>query len=112
VTSVSLSLDTTNSKLYAHVIKETNEKAYFESSDKTAISWGSETDYGWSGSGNHLGHINSPITGAGDTQIAVVLRETNNYEFATVPERALFLLGVVPFLPKLFGKLKKRKVKF
>jgi len=109
VTSVSLSLDTTNSQLYAHIIKETNEKAFFESSDKTTISWTGEYDYGWSGTGDHLGHINSPITGANANQIAAVLRETNNYEFATLPERALFLLGAVPFLPKLFGKLKRKK---
>ena len=109
VTSVSLSLQTASNTLYAHIIKDTNEKAYFISSDKTTISWINETDYGWSGSGNHLGHINSPITGTADTQIAVVLRETNNYEFATLPERALFLLGAVPFLPKVFGKLRKKK---
>jgi len=120
LSSVSLSLDTTNSQLYAHVIKDTNEKAYFKSSDKTTISWTGEYDYGWSGSGDHLGHINSPITGTNANEIAAVLRETNNYEFATLPERALFLLGAVPFLPafakrlrrgkpKLFGKLRRKK---
>ncbi len=110
VSSVTLTLDTTNNDLYASIIKDTDEKAYWKSSPKSSISWGSENDWGWSGTGDHLGHISAPEKGAGTSQIGVVLRETNNFEFAVVPEKALFLLAGLPFLPKVLGRLKKRKL--
>lgn len=90
VTSVSLSLDTTNSLLYAHIIKDTSEQAYFNSTDKTTISWGVEYSYGFTA--GDLGHISSPMTGAGPTQIGVVLRQGSNFEFSAVPERWPFLI--------------------
>ena len=109
VSSVTLTLDTTNNNLYASIIKDTDEKAYWKSSPKSSILWGSENDWGWSGTGDHLGHISAPEKGADTSQIGVVLRETNNFEFAVVPEKTLFLLAAVPFLPKVLGRLKKKK---
>ena len=110
VSDVSITYDSSNSDLYAHIIKDTDEKAYWKSTDATTILWGGENDYGWSGTGDHLDYISSPQSGAGQSQIGVALREgsASNYEFSAVPERSLFLLGVVPFLPKLFLKMRKR----
>jgi hypothetical protein len=105
VTSVSITYDSTNTRLYAHIIKDTSEQAYFRDTDKTTISWGTEYSYGFTA--GDLGHISSNMTGAGATQIGVVLRQGSNFEFAVVPEKTLFLLAIVPFLPKALKKLKK-----
>jgi len=49
------------------------------------------------------------MTAAGPTQVGVVLRQGTNFEFATVPEKSLFLLGTIPFLPGVLKKLKRKK---
>ncbi|MBI2327808.1 glycosyltransferase family 2 protein, partial [Candidatus Curtissbacteria bacterium] len=107
VTSVSLSLDTTNNALYANILKDTSEQAYFKSTDKSTISWSAETSYAFTA--GDLGHISTPEKGAGTTQIGAVLRQGANFEFAVVPERIWFLMGVLPFLPRLFKKMKSRR---
>ena len=91
------------------MIKDTSEQAYFRDTDKTTISWGSEYSYGFKA--GDLGHISAPMTAAGSAQVGVVLRQGSNFEFATVPEKSLFLLGTLPFLPKVLGRLRKRKGK-
>lgn len=80
LTSVSLTYDSTNSDLYAFAIKDTSEQAYYISTDATTISWGSEASLAFTA--GDLGHISSPETGAGTSQIAVSLRQGSNYEFA------------------------------
>lgn len=109
VSSVSLTYDSTNTDLYAMVIKDTDEKAYWKSTDTATISWGAENDFGWSGTGDHLGHISSPQSGAGISQIGAVLRETANFEFSAVPEYTLLLLLLSPFLPKFLSSWRKNK---
>lgn len=81
--SVSISYDSTNNKLYAHIIKDTTEQGYYKTSDATTISWSSETSYAFSG--GDLDNISSPLTGAGPTAIGVSLREAtaSDYEFAS-----------------------------
>lgn len=107
VTSVSLSLDTTNNRLYAHVIKDTSEQAYFKDTAKATISCGAETSYGFTA--GDLGHISAPESGAGTSQIGVVLRQGVNFEFAVVPENLWMFLLTMPFWPKVFGKIKRKK---
>ncbi len=81
--SVSISYDSTNSDLIAHIIKDTTEQAYYKTSDATSISWGSETSYAFSG--GDLDNISSPMTGAGPVAIGAALREAtaSDYEFAS-----------------------------
>ena len=57
ITSVSLSLDTTNNNLYAHTIKGSSEQAYWKSTPKASTSWTSEVSYGFTA--GDLGHISS-----------------------------------------------------
>ncbi|HEY4510051.1 MAG TPA: hypothetical protein VJC15_03645, partial [Candidatus Paceibacterota bacterium] len=80
LTSVSLTYDSTNSDLYAFAIHDTSEQAYWESTDATTISWSGETSFAFTA--GDLGHISSPETAAGGSQIASTLRQGTNYEFA------------------------------
>ena len=111
ITSATITYDSSNSDLYASVIKDTNEKAYLKSTDATTIFWGSESDWGWSGSADHLGQISGPLSGAGSSQIGVVLREGTNFEFAVVPEKTLILLLALPVISKYLSFLNKKKKK-
>ena len=107
LTSVSITYDSTNSELYAHVIKDTSEQAYFKSTDAATISWGTETSYVFTA--GDLGHISAPMTGTGTTDIGVVLRQGANFEFATVPEKSLYLILTTPLLYSILKKLKERE---
>ena len=111
VSAVSITYDSTNSDLYAMVIKDTDEKAYWKFSDATTIAWQGENDFGWSGTGDHLDYLSSPQSGAGINQIGAVLRDgsDSNYEFSAVPEYSLYLLGLAPFLPTVLRRLRKRR---
>ena len=109
ITSVSLSYDSANSDLYAHVIKDSTEQAYFKSTDATTISWGTESSYGFTA--GDLGHISASEKGAGPDQIGVVLRQGTNFEFAVVPEKTLILLMVLPIFPKILSFLKRKKTR-
>ena len=80
LTSVSLTYDSTNSDLYGFAIKDTSEQAYFISTDATTISWGTEASLAFTA--GDLGHISSPETATGTSQIAASLRQGSNYEFA------------------------------
>ena len=91
VLSVSLSYDSTNDDLYAHIIKDSTEQAYFKSTDASGISWSAQTSYGFTA--GDLNNISAPMTGAGITQIGVVLRQGSNYEFSAVPENWWTLMG-------------------
>ncbi len=105
ISSVSLNLDTTNNNLYASIIKDSSEQAYWKMTAKASTSWGSESSYGFTA--GDLGYISSNEKGAGDTQIGVVTRRGTNFEFATIPEKSIFLIVLLPFIPKLFRKLKE-----
>ena len=94
LTSASLTYDSTNSDLYAMVIKDASEQAYWNSTDAASISWTGSTSFGFTA--GDLGHISSPMTGAGTGQMAVVLRQDVNFEFATIPEYTLFLVVIGP----------------
>jgi hypothetical protein len=78
--SASLTYDSTNSDLYASVIKDSSELAYWKSSDAGTISWGSETDFGFTPAGD-LDNISTPHTAAGVCDVAAVLRQSSNLEF-------------------------------
>lgn len=109
--SVSLTLDTTNNRLYAHALKVPNggsEQAYFRDTDKSTISWDTETSYGFTA--GDLGHISAPQTAAGETQIGVVVRQGANFEFATVPEYTLLLFLFVALLPKIMRNLRTKRL--
>ncbi len=107
VTSVSLTYDSTNADLYAHIIKDTTEQAYSSSTDADVISWGSETSYAFTA--GDLGHISANQSGAGTSELGVVLRQGSNFEFATVPEYSLILLIIMPILPKALRKLRQKR---
>lgn len=112
VSSVSLSYDSSGANLFAFIIKDTNEEAYWKSTSAASISWGSETDIGWSTTGDTLGHISSPLKGSGGVQIGAVVRESTDFEFSgEVPETSLVLLLTLPVLPKLLEKFRKRKIR-
>ena len=70
---------------------------------------------GWSCYGftaGDLAHISANQTGAGTTQIGVVLRRNgtaNNFEFATVPEYSLILLMFMPILSGVLKRLKQKR---
>lgn len=105
VESVSLTYDSTNSDLFAHIIKDTSDQAYFKSSDASTISWSDEYSYAFTA--GDLNDISAPETSAGTTGIGVVLRQGTNFEFATLPERLWLLLGLAPFLP---GWVRRRRL--
>jgi hypothetical protein len=97
LTSVTLTYDSTNSDLYAMVIMDTSEQAYFKSTDTSAISWTGEISVGFTA--GDLGNISSPQEGAGTSQIGVVVRQGTNYEFSVIPEYAWLWFGLAPLLP-------------
>jgi len=98
LTSVTLTYDSTNTDLYAMVIMDTSEQAYFKNTDTSSISWTGETSFGFTP--GDMGHISSPQEGAGISQIGVTLRQGTNYEFAiVVPEYLWLWFGLAPFLP-------------
>ncbi|MEK7165653.1 MAG: hypothetical protein AAB874_02500, partial [Patescibacteria group bacterium] len=110
VESVSLTYDSSNGDLYAHIIKDTSDKAYWKSTDAATISWSAATDYGWTT--GTLNQISAPETSAGTTGIGVVLHEAtnSNYEFAALPENLWFLiigfpLGTIYYKKKRYQKL-------
>ncbi len=80
ITSVSLTYDSTNTDLYASIIKDSSEQAYYKSTDSTTISWSSETS--WAFTAGDLGHISASERAAGTGQVGVVLRQNANFEFA------------------------------
>ncbi len=73
-------------------------------SDSGTISWNSQFAIGFTAS--DFVNLSSPLSVASDTQMAVVVLDVTNstFKFATVPETALVLLLLAPFLP---GTLKK-----
>jgi cellulose synthase/poly-beta-1,6-N-acetylglucosamine synthase-like glycosyltransferase/transposase-like protein len=84
VLGVSISYDSANSDLYAHIIKDATEQVYFKSTDAATISWSSETSYGFTA--GDINNISSSYSGSGTSEIGVTLRQGTNYEFAPVPE--------------------------
>ena len=79
VTAVSITYDSVNSDLVAHIIKGATEQAYFKTTDATTVSWSADTSYGFRP--GDLGHISSPMTTAGFSQLGVILRQGTNLEF-------------------------------
>ncbi|MBP9745422.1 MAG: hypothetical protein KBD41_08540 [Saprospiraceae bacterium] len=106
VEAVSLTYDSTNSDLYAHVIMDSSDQAYFKSTDATSISWG--TEYSYNFTAGDLGQISATETAAGFAQIGISLRQGSNYEFSTLPEN-MWLISV--FSPILIITSKKIKLK-
>jgi len=104
VLGVSLTYDSTNNRLYGHIIKDATEQAYFEDTDADTISWGTEFDYGFTT--GDLNNISAPMSGAGSTEIAVVLRQNSNFEFSAVPE-PWWIIAISGFA--VIGWMKKRK---
>lgn len=107
---VSLTYNSGNSSLYASILMDTTDQAYYKSSLVSSISWGSQTSWAFSPSGS-LNQISAIERIATETELGVVLNNTTgtgNFEFATVPERTLLLLGLAPFLPKIFKKKKSK----
>jgi hypothetical protein len=108
--TVSITYDSTNSDLYAHAIKDATNQAYWKMSDAATISWGAENSYAFTA--GDLTHISAPEVGAGTSAIGVVLRRAaapDNYEFAPVPEYSMILLAILPFMPRILRRLKRRR---
>jgi hypothetical protein len=79
VLSASLSYDSTNTDLYAAIIKDSLEQAYFKSTDSTTISWSGETSLGFTI--GDLDNISTPLASAGSAGLGAVLRQGSNLEF-------------------------------
>jgi cellulose synthase/poly-beta-1,6-N-acetylglucosamine synthase-like glycosyltransferase/transposase-like protein len=90
VLGVALTYDSSNSDLYAHIVKDASEQAYFKGTDAGTISWSSETSYGFTT--GDISNISAPMSGAGTSEIGVVLRQNSNFEFAPLPESWQYLL--------------------
>jgi len=95
ITSVSIAYDSTNSDLYAVVVKDTSEQAYQKLSDATTISWGAESSYNFTA--GDLGNVSLPLSGAGLNQLGIVLRQGSNFEFSNqqtpLPQTSTFKGG-------------------
>ena len=110
LTSATISYDSANSDLYAMVIQDTSEQAYWNSTDAGSISWtGGTTGTSFGFTAGDLGHISAPMTGTGTTDIGVVLRQDTNLEFSAVPEKVLLLILGLPLLPKILKRIRRRK---
>ena len=112
LSSVSLSYESSETKLYAHTVYGTDtgtEQAYWRNSPAGSISWSAETSYGFTP--GDIAEISSPLTGAAPDQIAVVARQGGNFEFAPVPERIWMLLAILPFMPKMMSQFRQRRRK-
>lgn len=82
LTSASITYDSANSDLYASVIMDASEQAYYKSSDATSISWGSSTSLAFTA--GDLGYISTPLSIAAAAEFGVAVRQGANFEFATV----------------------------
>jgi len=109
VEAVSLTYDSTNSDLYAHVIMDSSDQAYFKSTDATSINWGAEYSYNFTA--GDLGQISATETAAGFAQIGISLRQGSNYEFSTLPENIWLITACSPIIVFVGKKIKRRNRK-
>ena len=107
--TVSITYDSSNSDLYAHAITDATNQAYWNKSDAASIAWDGQVSYGWTAA--DMTQLSAPEVGAGTTAVGVVVRltGTSNYEFAPIPEYNLVLLAILPFMPRIFRKLRKKQ---
>lgn len=84
VLGVSVSYDFTNSDLYAHIFKDASEQVFFKSTEAATIWWTGETSYAFTA--GDISQVSSSYSGAGTSQIGVVVRQGSNFEFSVVPE--------------------------
>ena len=103
----------TENDLVVSAIMDSSEQAYFRTTDENSITYGcgTETKCSYGFTAGDLGHIASMKSVTNLADAGVVLRQgLGNFEFATVPEKTLILLIVVPFLPLFLEKLKGRRL--
>jgi cellulose synthase/poly-beta-1,6-N-acetylglucosamine synthase-like glycosyltransferase len=89
----------------------TTQDVVCKSTDASSISWGTQYSIGFADSDQaQLSLVHSCAT---DDQMAMVVHDVTNttLRFATVPERALILLVLLPFLPVLIRRFNKRRFK-
>lgn len=81
LTQVSITYDSGNDDLYASVVKDASEQAYWKSTDAGSISWSGETSFGYTA--GDLGQLSMPlsVTSAILAQTSV-LRQGSNYEYS------------------------------
>ncbi len=111
VLSVSITYDSANADLYAHIIKDTTEQAYWKTTDAASISWGAETSYAFDTTVGSLSEMSAPIKATSTDLIGVVLRRStvDNFEFAPLPDFSLILIVILPVLPRLLRKIHRRR---
>jgi hypothetical protein len=107
--TVAITYDSSNLDLYAHSIQDATNQAYWKLSDAASISWGAETSYGWTAA--DMTHLSAPEVGAGTTAVGVVVRltGTSNYAFAPLPEYNMVLLAILPFMSRIFRRIRRKK---
>ena len=111
ITMHSLTYDSTNDDLilFALATDGTNERACFRASSDMGSNWESTTwDLGYTSTA--LSYISSVHTVSDPSKAAVTLRDNGVYSFATVPENILALV-VIPFVPGIMRKIRKRSKK-
>jgi cellulose synthase/poly-beta-1,6-N-acetylglucosamine synthase-like glycosyltransferase/transposase-like protein len=103
---------TPSNTLAAMILKDTNEQAYFKTTDADTISWSDEYSFNFTAGGadpNDNGNLSSTYSVATDEEVGVVIREAAAYSFSTLPENYLFLLFLSPLLPGILKKLRERR---
>lgn len=88
VESITLTYDNANADLYASIIKDSSDQAYYKFTDSTSISWSSEYSYNFTA--GDLAHISAPAQALGPSQVGVLLRQGSNLEFAGPTTNRLF----------------------
>ncbi|MFA5069661.1 MAG: glycosyltransferase [Patescibacteria group bacterium] len=97
-----ISYDFTNAVIMVATTHDASEQGYFVTSSDGGSSWSGEYSFGFSA--GDLSNISSPARtpAAG---LAVVIRQTANFEYAKVPENVWLLFPFIAFLPKQIRKL-------
>lgn len=96
LSSVSLTYDTSSKNIYASVIMDDSEQAYYKQSDSTTTSWSPQSSFFYAA--GDLGQLSTPLSVSGISLLGAVARQSGNLEFSSInsppPPKSIFIKGV------------------